>query len=401
MNLNNKWTRAAIPALLIHCSVGTVYCWSIFKEAIANQIGMSSFSVGWAFSLAIFFLGMSAAFGGRFVERDIHASSRAAAFLFASGMVGTGLALAFFKGVPALIMIYLCYGCIMGVGLGIGYLTPVKTLMLWFKENPGLGTGISIMGFGLAKMIATPLMNFLQNAVGISAMFVLLGIFYFVLMMIGHILLKKPDGWVEQKQQDNMRQLLKEYIKEPEFIGIWLMFFLNIHCGLMIIPFEVQMSKMAFGAGAAAIAIIPMLTAAFNAGGRLGWSALSDKSKNKIWIYKLIFNSYILALLFVFVGGHSAMLLLSFLLVVNAGYGGGFSTLPTLLSERFGMEKISQIHGLTLSAWAIAGITGNNMAEFLMKTSFLGGGFNAVIGMTLILYVIAFVICKLIDYNCA
>lgn len=401
MNLNNKWIRAAIPALLIHCSVGTVYCWSIFKEAIANQIGMSSFSVGWAFSLAIFFLGMSAAFGGRFVERDIRASSRAAAFLFASGMIGTGLALAFFKGAPALIMIYLCYGCVMGIGLGIGYLTPVKTLMLWFKENPGLGTGISIMGFGLAKVMATPLMNLLKGWLGISAMFVILGGFYFVIMMIGHMLLRKPNGWVESVQKTNVKALAKEYFRNPAFICIWLMFFLNIHCGLMIIPFEVQMSTWAFGSGAMLLAVIPMFTACFNAGGRLGWSSLSDRYQRKAIIYQMIFSSCITAGILLSFKSLFSIFLLIFLFVVNAGYGGGFSTLPTLLSERFGMEKISSIHGLALSAWAIAGITGNNMAEFLMKTSFLGGGFNAVIGMALILYVIAFIICTLINYNCA
>ncbi len=154
----NKWIRAAIPALLIHCSIGTVYCWSTFKQSIADAIGMSTFSVGWAFSFAIFFLGMSAAFAGKIVEMNIHRSSLISAICFTTGMLGTGLTIRFFTGPLALILIYLFYGCIMGIGLGIGYLTPVKTLMLWFKDNKGLATGISIMGFGLAKAIATPIM---------------------------------------------------------------------------------------------------------------------------------------------------------------------------------------------------------------------------------------------------
>ena len=133
--LNNKWFRAAIPALLIHCSIGTVYCWSTFKEAIADKIGMSTFAVGWAFSLAIFFLGMSAAFAGRMVERDIHKSSLISCICFTAGMIGTGIFIQFTTGVLALIGIFLCYGCIMGIGLGIGYLTPVKTFMLWFADK--------------------------------------------------------------------------------------------------------------------------------------------------------------------------------------------------------------------------------------------------------------------------
>ena len=174
--INNKWMRAAVPALLIHCSIGTVYCWSTFKEAIAKQIEMSPFAVGWAFSLAIFFLGMSAAFAGKLVEKNIHKSSLISCICFSTGMIGTGLSILFLKGWMALIGIYLCYGCIMGIGLGIGYLTPVKTLMLWFSKNKGLATGISIMGFGLAKAIATPIMEVLQNNYGIVPMFIILGL---------------------------------------------------------------------------------------------------------------------------------------------------------------------------------------------------------------------------------
>ena len=185
--LNNKWVRSCIPALLIHCSIGTVYCWSTFKESIGNTIGVSTFALGWAFSLAIFFLGMSAAFAGRLVEKDIHKSSLISCICFTLGMLGTGLFIQFTKGIVALIGIYLCYGVIMGIGLGIGYLTPVKTLMLWFKDNKGLATGISIMGFGLAKAIATPLMELIQNNLGISQMFYILGAIYFVFMFIGHL----------------------------------------------------------------------------------------------------------------------------------------------------------------------------------------------------------------------
>ena len=199
----NKWTRAAIPALLIHCSIGTVYCWSTFKQSIAEAIGMTPFAVGWAFSFAIFFLGMSAAFAGKIVEQNIHRSSLISAICFTVGMLGTGATIKFFQGPLALILIYIFYGCIMGIGLGIGYLTPVKTLMLWFKDNKGLATGISIMGFGLAKAIATPIMEFLQNKFGIAPMFFILGCVYFVMMFAGHLLLKKPEGWVEDKAVNN------------------------------------------------------------------------------------------------------------------------------------------------------------------------------------------------------
>ena len=153
--LSNKWTRAAIPALLLHCSIGTVYCWSSFKGGIAEYIGSSVSSVEWAFSLAIFFLGMSAAFMGNVVEKNIHKSSLVATICFALGLAGTAL----FIYLKSLVGILLCYGVIMGIGLGLGYLSPVKTLMLWFKDNKGLATGLAVAGFGAAKAIATPIME--------------------------------------------------------------------------------------------------------------------------------------------------------------------------------------------------------------------------------------------------
>lgn len=400
--LDNKWIRAAIPALLIHCSIGTVYCWSTFKEAIANQIGMSTFALGWAFSLAIFFLGMSAAFAGRMVEKNIHNSSLLACLCFTVGMIGTGVFIKYSTGVLALIGIFLFYGCIMGIGLGIGYLTPVKTLMLWFSEQKGLATGISIMGFGLAKAIATPIMEFLQNKYGISAMFYILGVIYFVMMFLGHLLLRKPKGWVEPAlKKDEFKPL--EMFKDKTFLGIWLMFFINIHCGLALITYEKQILGVTF-AGMAVLAtmisVIPSVTAAFNALGRIGYSSISDKMKERNTVYKIIFISSILVSILAFLltaisNQNSSMffgiIVILLLVVINLGYGGGFSTLPALLSERFGMDKISKIHGLALSAWAVAGLTGNNMSELILNLT--GKTYDYILIATAILYLIALIIC--------
>ena len=402
MKLNNKWIRAAIPALLIHCSIGTVYCWSTFKEAIATKIGMSTFALGWAFSLAIFFLGMSAAFAGRMVEKDIHKSSLIACICFTVGMIGTGLFINYTTGVVALLGIYLCYGCIMGIGLGIGYLTPVKTLMLWFKDQKGLATGISIMGFGLAKAIATPIMEAIQKSSGISSMFYILGIVYFVMMFIGHLLLKKPDGWVEKEDKKNKFKALSMF-KDKTFLGIWLMFFINIHCGLALITYEKQILNVTFrnlAILATMISVIPSVTAAFNALGRIGYSSISDKMKERNTVYKIIFISCIVITLIslfpmAITNSNNSLLLgivvIVLLSIVNLGYGGGFSTLPALLSERFGMEKISKIHGLALSAWAVAGLTGNNMSELILNLT--NHTYEYILIATAILYMIALVIC--------
>jgi len=401
-SLSNKWTRAAIPALLIHCSIGTVYCWSTFKEAIATKIGMSTFAVGWAFSLAIFFLGMSAAFAGKMVEKDIHKSSLISCICFTLGMIGTGLSIQFLTGWVALVAIFLCYGCIMGIGLGVGYLTPVKTLMLWFDKQKGLATGISIMGFGLAKAIATPIMELLQGKFGISMMFYILGGIYFVMMFIGHLILKKPEGWVEPDEKKDKFKV-SDMFKDKTFLGIWLMFFINIHCGLALITYEKQILNTAFAGMAilaAMVSIIPSVTAAANALGRIGYSTISDKMKERNTVYKIIFISCIIITLialvpFAITNGPKSIIygiiVIALLIIVNFGYGGGFSTLPALLSERFGMKKISKIHGLSLSAWAVAGITGNNMSELILKAT--NGKYDYILFATLALYFIAFIIC--------
>ena len=382
-NCQNKWIRAAIPALLLHCSIGTVYCWSIFSQEIADYIGFSKGATEWAFSFAIFFLGMSAAFLGNVVEKNIHKSSLIATICFSLGMAGTGFFI-YYGGlhqgsVLALVGIYICYGFIMGIGLGTGYLSPVKTLMLWFKDRKGLATGLAVAGFGAAKAIASPIMQSLLSNLGeggIYKMFYILAAVYFVMMFIGHLLLAKPADWVEPQTKDKSQGILATLKAKPlaNYIGIWIMFYINITCVLALKKKEKMIIKCI--GMASFVGIISTISAIFNAGGRLGFSAWADKLKDRNTIYKLIF---ILSIAFTALvlatngikGGSQNILLAILVLVliffVNAGYGGGFSNVPTLLSDHYGMGSISAIHGITLSAWAFAGLSGNQMASFIVN----------------------------------
>ena len=381
--IENKWIRAAIPALLLHFSIGTVYCWSIFSQEIADYIGFSKGATEWAFSFAIFFLGMSAAFLGNVVEKDIHKSSLIATICFALGMAGTGYFIYYgglHKGsAVALIGIYVCYGFIMGIGLGTGYLSPVKTLMLWFKDRKGLATGLAVAGFGGAKAIASPIMQSLLGNLGeggVYKMFFILAGVYFVMMFIGHLLLKKPEGWHEPNKSEKKPSIMEILKTKPlkNYIGIWLMFYINITCGLALISQEKMIVKC-LGL-ASVVGIISTVSAIFNAGGRLGFSSWADSMKDRNTIYKIIF---ILSIAFTgavlltsgIKNGEGNILLivlvLGLLFVVNAGYGGGFSNVPTLLSDHYGMGSISAIHGITLSAWAFAGLSGNQMASWIVK----------------------------------
>ncbi len=378
----NKWIRGAIPALLLHCSIGTVYCWSLFSQEIGEHIGFSKGATEWAFSFAIFFLGMSAAFLGSFVEKDIHKASLIASICFAGGMAGTGFFI-WYGGnhqgsLLSLIGIYICYGFIMGVGLGTGYLSPVKTLMLWFQDRKGLATGLAVAGFGAAKAIASPIMEKLLVSVGVYNMFYILAAVYFVMMFVGHLFLKKPAGWHEPTGADKGPGTFEVIKSKPitNYIGIWLMFYLNITCGLALISQEKAIVKC-IGL-AASVGIISTVSAIFNAGGRLGFSAMADGMKDRNTVYKIIFIISIaltgLAVITKGIVNANAtgsigliVLVLALIFMVNAGYGGGFSNVPNLLSDHYGMSNISAIHGLTLSAWGIAGLTGNQMAAAIVK----------------------------------
>lgn len=414
----NKWVRAAIPALLLHCSIGTVYCWSIFSEEIGKHIGFSKGATEWAFSFAIFFLGMSAAFMGNVVEKNIHKSSLIAAICFAVGMAGTGFFIYYGGENPgstlALIGIYVCYGLIMGIGLGLGYLSPVKTLMLWFSDRKGLATGLAVAGFGAAKAIASPIMQWMLGGLGeggLYKMFWILALVYFAMMFTGHLLLKKPEGWHEPQTKEKGQGILSVIKTRPimNYIGIWLMFYINITCGLALLSQEKAIVKC-LGL-ASIVGIVSTVSAVFNAGGRLFLSAAADKMKDRNTMYKMIFiASIVMTAVVILTGGIAngagnwllVVLVLTLIMVVNAGYGGGFSNVPTLLSDHYGMGSISALHGITLSAWAFAGLSGNQLATWIVnhfgKEVVIDGntvnpeGYQAVLYVTLVLYIVAFLL---------
>lgn len=313
-----------------------------------------------------------------------------------------------------MIGIYVCYGFIMGIGLGTGYLSPVKTLMLWFQDRKGLATGLAVAGFGAAKAIASPIMQTMLSSLGeggIYKMFLILAVVYFIMMFIGHLLLAKPEGWHEPATQEKGARAFDVIKTKPVvFIGIWLMFYINITCGLALISQEKMIIKCIGLAGMAGV--LSSVTAVFNAGGRLGFSAWADTMKDRNTIYKIIFVLSIIATGLVIVtqgitnqGQNTFLMILVLILlfVVNAGYGGGFSNVPTLLSDHYGMQNISAIHGIALSAWAFAGLTGNQVATYIVNHvgSFTDDGhgnqinpvgYQSVLYLTIVLYVIALLI---------
>lgn len=356
----NRWKNGAIPGLLIHGSIGTVYCWSLLQTSISECIPGD---IGWAFSLAIFFLGISAAFLGPLVERNVRLSSLLSAGFFAAGMILSGIAC--FIGSE--LLLYLGYGVIMGIGLGLGYLSPVKTLMMWFKNNKGLATGLAIAGFGLAKVLASPGFSWFIENYGIVEMFFFHGVFYFVIMLIGALLLRKPE--LEEYEPSVFRtakekikdwwQRNKEIVQLPGFLALWAMFYLNITAGLAIIADE----KLIFITMAISPVLGSILSAIFNSLGRLGSAWWSDYVERRAGIFALMM---LLSMLSCLLGFIFPSLMWLTVLICNFGYGTGFAIMPSILHDRYGMKNVSSIHGLILSAWAFAGLSGNQLSELLL-----------------------------------
>lgn len=375
--LNNKWARGVIPALLVSCSIGSVYAWSLFVQPLADKFESSNAEIQFAFSLAIFFLGMSAAFAGKFVEHHIRLATIVSTICFAFGLLTTALAIR----QESLILLYLGYGVLMGIGLGIGYISPVKTLMLWFIHHKGLATGIAITGFGIASTIASPIITYLQNKVSLEETFIWLSVIYFIPMALASILIKKPE-WYEEKEHGSHRQILRMFL-DKRFLAIWIMIYINITSGLALISIA---SPLAIENGATTIfaATVVGIMGISNGAGRLVYSSASDYLKNRNQIYLLIF---ILSIFSVSIAAvlQSSVMVTIMLCIISSTYGAGFSCLPSLLADKFGMDKISSIHGLALTAWAFAGLSGNQLSTWIHDKT---GSYTNVLYVLIILYAI-------------
>ena len=387
--MKSKWIHGALPALLIHCCIGTVYCWSLLKGDIAGLMRVNVSSIEFAFSLAIFFLGMSAAFGGRFVEKNVRRSSLVSMLCFSGGLLGTIYAITL-GSIP---LLFLFYGGIMGIGLGLGYLSPVKTLMLWFSKHKGLATGIAISGFGLSKALFSPFITWCNSGYGIKATLFCISVVSIICMGAASMLIKKPDGWKEDSRKFSILEAIRT-ILNPVYLKIWTVFYLNITCGLALIAFEKDLAEKS---GLGWIGILASLTALFNTLGRFGYSTVSDWTKDKSKIYLTIFLTSGLAMMLPIFFGLKIWVIVVMLCIINSGYGGGFSTLPTFLESKFGMKRISMIHGFALSAWGWAGLSGNQLSNLVLN--YYHGEFNDLFIVLCSLYILAFIITKTIKYE--
>jgi MFS family permease len=377
------YSRWLVPpaALAIHLSIGQVYAFSVFKNPLlALQGGDGSHwdlkQVGYIFSIAIAFLGISAALFGAWLEK---AGPRRAMF-YASICFGLGFVIASFgASTHHLALIYLGYGVVGGVGLGLGYISPVSTLIKWFPDRPGLATGLAIMGFGGGAMIGGPLANNLMahfKAAGqpsIPYTMITMGILYFIFMMFGVFTIRvpqdgwKPAGWVPPANQSVLishhNVAVTEAWKTPQFWLLWVMLFVNVTAGIGILEQAAPMIQDLFKGGISPVAAVGFvgILSIFNMAGRFLWASFSDVIGRKGTYFTFFILGAILYFFLPFTRQdllNSVPLFVAIAALVISMYGGGFSTIPAYLKDLFGGYHVSAIHGRLLTAWSAAGIIG-------------------------------------------
>lgn len=388
--------RSVLPAFLLAVSVGQIYAFTNFSTQIADHIEETQRAVQFAFSLGIFFLGMGAAFFGKIVERNIRLSTAIGTALFLSGLFVTSLGISL-KSLP---LIYIGYGFLVGTGTGIIYISPVKTMMLWFPNSKAIAAALPIISFGLGSTLSTLLFkgigfgsaeSFISfhikgfETFGITRVFNIYACFYAIPMIVASLLLKKPKA-EQMTFAHDLPKLQFSYlslIKDRFFLRSWLFMFLNISCGLCLIPLAKQMMKdPSVGYSEGLITTIIALCGLMNGGGRFLFAFWSDRLSKRINILLIILSISAGIMLTSFI----PLLIGIALLVINACYGAGFSVIPAILSDHFGMANISKIHGAVLSAWGIAGLVGNQAA--ILVSDRLGFGYFGVVTMLTIFYLV-------------
>jgi MFS family permease len=384
------YRRWLIPpaALAIHLCIGQAYATSVYKNALVAHFESSLTAIGVIFSIAIVMLGLSAAVMGTWVER---AGPRAAMFtsacFWASGFLIGALGIA----TSQLWLVYLGYGFIGGIGLGIGYISPVSTLIKWFPDRPGLATGMAIMGFGGGALVASPLSRQLMalydggydpadptsvaSGSAVTSLFVTLGIAYFLVMMLGVFTVKVPPrGWapagfdaaaVAAKPMVSAANVsAANAIRTPQFWFLWTVLFCNVTAGIGILEQAAPMIQDFFRDGGTS-SVAPTTAAGFvaflslfNMAGRFVWSSTSDYIGRKPTYIMYLGVGMVLYVLLATVGHASTAVFVLVAAVILSFYGGGFATIPAYLRDLFGTFQVGAIHGRLLTAWSAAGIAG-------------------------------------------
>jgi MFS transporter, OFA family, oxalate/formate antiporter len=358
----NRWV-VATAAVLMQLGLGAVYAWSIFRVPLSEHYGTGITAVNWAFFITILMIGFAAFAGGQLMQR---VGPRIVGAL--GGVVyGIGVALAYFSQ-DSLVVLYLTYGFIAGVGLGLAYIIPIQVLPKWFPDRPGFATGIAVMGFGGGSALTVPVAAYLVPAVGLFGTFGILGLAYIVFVGgAGFFITNPPEGYSPEGHEPSEEESSQEEERTRDFRGalstwqwyaLWAMLFLNVTAGLSIISDAKAIASELGGATATLASAFVVILAVANAAGRLGWATFSDYIGPRNVFLTMFLLQAVLFLLIPLVGRDVFFLLTIFSFIILSCYGGGFSTMPTFASAYFGSRNVGTIYGAMLTAWGLATLLG-------------------------------------------
>ncbi len=387
------YDRWLVPpaALAIHLCIGEAYAFSVFNLPLSRVIGVTApapddwklTTIGWAFQIAIVVLGLSAAFGGRWLERvGPRKSGVIAAACWGSGFLVASLGVR----LHAISLVYLGYGVLGGTGLGLGYITPVSTLIRWFPDRRGMATGMAIMGFGGGAMIAAPLSQSLLRAfasptsVGVAETFAVLGVVYGAVMALGAFFFRVPGPDTQLPAPPPSAATASpvtaadvtaaEALRTPQFYLLWAVLFLNVTAGIGVLGQASAMIQEVFhgSVSASAAAGFVGLLSLFNMAGRFLWSSLSDRIGRRR-TYAAFFSLGPILYLAVPLAGRigSVPLFVASVAGIMTMYGGGFATIPAYLADMFGTANVGAIHGRLLTAWSAAGAAGPALVNYVRQ----------------------------------
>lgn len=371
-SIHRNESRWIIPvaAILIHVCIGSVYAWSVFNRPINDVFPHPNpdwFKAPYVtFSTAIVLLGLSAAFGGPWVERrGPRVAAATAAALFGTGLIVGGIGLHLRQD----ILLWLGMGVIAGIGCGIGYIAPVSTLVKWFPDRRGMATGMAVMGFGGGAFIAGYLNAWLVSRMGIANALIVLGVVYAACMFAGSVMMRQPpEAWVPAGYQppESSSAISAENsltrnaaIRTPQFYLMWGILFINITAGIGILAQASPMMQDMFGKKAVEAAAVVSIISLFNAAGRFFWASLSDYiGRRGVYLTFFLVQAVLFFLIPRFGAGGQWLLFEVALFIVFSMYGGGFATIPAFLADMFGPSNVGAIHGAILTAWSAAAVVG-------------------------------------------
>ncbi len=384
--LHSRWVIAA-AGVLMQVALGAVYAWSVFRIPLTRTFGWTISEVTLTFTIAIFVLGLAAFGGGLWMRR---AGPRIVA-LTAGALYGLGVFLASFAG-GHLWWLYCSYGLIAGVGLGLGYIVPVATLVKWFPDKRGLITGLAVAGFGAGALITAPIATRLVASVGVLQTFAILGAAYFVAVTSGALFMRnppdgyQPEGWTPAARRADGRSdsyTLGEAMRSWQWYGLWALLFLNTTAGIAVISQAAPMFQEITSISAARAASVVGVISIANGAGRLMWAWLSDVIGRRL-VFLVMFLLQAIAF-WLLPSAHGLNAFAALAVLVLLCYGGGFGTMPAFAADYFGAEHVGSIYGLMLTAWGVAGVLGPTlMARLREQSGHYDQGLRWIAGLMLV-----------------